>query len=470
LNVSTNKVDFQSENATEVIQRAIDLSKNIFIKKAVYNVTTIEVKNGTRVISNGAVLRAVDQDIVPFTLKNLGEFSPLAPVLFIVNASNVEVEGLEINGGNIFRTYRRPGILIYDSEDILIRNCNVSYTYGVGIWVGSSGTYNLNNPKNSSLKTKRVTIEGCHVYHTLSNLSQPTKGFGIDFWFSQDSLVRDNFVYETNESAYRTHYSRNISFFQNFANYTILCGEPFDIYRSSDILIKNNTIYDDNAGVYMYEYVDNVTVESNFIKTWGSDAPIRFKAVVGYLEDKMMSNIKIVGNEIYGSIWLRQSNLQNVTIFNNTLRGGVFVIPNSSFSIIFKSLTIEGNLLLSSHLPNRENSIILTNASNVYLKNNKIQNNTIKIRFSNYTQLVLENYGLSFYTNQSLNVTILDYFVGKKVRFLVEGLSGSNVLVQLDNYSLKPSTVKMNVTILYENEDWFWSQENRSLRINFIMP
>jgi hypothetical protein len=106
----------------------------------------------------------------------------------------------------------------------------------------------------------------------------------------------------------------------------------------------------------------------------------------------------------------------------------------------------------------------------VYLKNNKIQNNIIKIRFSNYTQLILENYGLSFYTNQSLNVTILDYFVGKKVRFLVEGLSGSNVLVQLANYPLKPSTVKMNVTILYENEDWFWSQENRSLRINFTMP
>ncbi|MEM2144129.1 MAG: hypothetical protein QW279_02120, partial [Candidatus Jordarchaeaceae archaeon] len=151
------------------------------------------------------------------------------------------------------------------------------------------------------------------------------------------------------------------------------------------------------------------------------------------------------------------------------LHGGIFFLPNSSFPLNIKNITIQNNSLLKSHLTIKTNEILLVNSTDIYLKKNKITDNYLKLSFFNFTNITLEGWILSFISQNSTNITVMEYFNDSSVKLQIRSAEGNRIKINLDGYPYKPKSIRMNTTSMIENKDWFWIPDTKSLMINFTI-
>jgi len=336
LNQKTRKSDYSSD-ATTVIQKALSTVASaggkVFITAGTYPVTRIVV-TGTNVTleSEFAVLIASDKGISTRRFsssiqKSDGtqtlEVLDSAPVVLVDRATDVRLRRIVIDGNPLSRAFHRDGILIWDSRLVLVEKCEIRNVEGSAIRTRSSGTYDLANAQNSSLKTTDVVVKESSVRNTRTNVGPPiVKGFGYEIEFSDKVTIESSVAENCAESMFRSHYSRHVNFLNNIGS-TILrvtSGEVFDLYRSDYVVVKGNRMFDPKGlGIYIYEYSTNLLVESNEIRSLSPEsAQVRLEGI-GKYRSAPIENIIFRNNSISGTVQLSNSYLRNVRFEGNTL-------------------------------------------------------------------------------------------------------------------------------------------------------
>jgi len=335
-NSFTGKIDYEGTDAASVIQNTIDsLGKDggkIFLTAGTYQVKQIVVaQSGITVDADvGAILIATDEGITTRNFPARATHDPVygekteivvsAPIILVDQATRVTLKNLIIDGNPMSRTFYRDGILVWDSSGVLIEACDIRNVEGNGIRVRSSGTYNLDNPESSALKTSDITIRGCEVHDTRTNVvgTFVLKAFGYDIEFSERVNIEGSVAEGTQESSFRSHYSRHVLFSGNTAKpiHRVTTGEAFDMYRSDDITIRGNKI-SEPAAVYVYEYVRNLLVENNDMTgSAGSEVQVNLQGIEGY-RTCPIENVWFRSNTMTGSIHLPNSYLKNLYFERN---------------------------------------------------------------------------------------------------------------------------------------------------------
>jgi parallel beta-helix repeat protein len=211
--------------------------------------------------------------------------------VILVNCTDVLIEGTNVTDGT-------AGILVGFSENITIRNNNVSFNERRGMTLHFTNNSTISN--NSAMYglygihlsySDNTVIDGCNTSwggwalhlsdshnNTISNTESYYSGYGMVITLSHGNTIEGNIALW---SGWGIHlgYSNNNTVVNNNASYSLNWG--FDIYRSYGNLVSNNTAFDNNVGFYFngchYSNVSmNVAVKNAFsgIGFWRSDRNI----------------------------------------------------------------------------------------------------------------------------------------------------------------------------------------------------
>lgn len=329
---------YSSTDATLVIQQSIDaLTRSgggrILITKGTYSITEIVVDHpGITIESDSATLIANSTGVSPveYTLNWIlansieHQIRDLAPVILVNSTSDIVLRDLVIDGNSASGSFSRDGILIWDSIRVVVEGCEIRNVVGSGIRTLSSGTFDLDHPADSELKTRDITIRECSVHDTRTIVGPPLiNGFGYEIEFSDNVTVESSLAKNTQQSMFRPAYSRHVTFTNNTGDTInlVTSGEVFDLYRSDSIVLKGNNVYDpDGDGIYVYEYVTNLLVEENTITSLipAQSTQIRIQGIEGY-QSAPIDNLVFRNNNITGNVLLSNSRLTNLLFEGNTI-------------------------------------------------------------------------------------------------------------------------------------------------------
>ena len=391
-NGDSGTIEFVDSDFSNLLQNVINTlysryrSGKVFIKKGSYQISQILINNMSNIMlefEEGAILNVVDAPNL--TTFPTDEFT-LMPVIGVINSNRIYIKGGAIIDTGAYRgSYiQRDGILIKNSQHVVIEGVTIKNTAGCGIRLNGAGTYDFSNPDNSNLMTKHVIIVDCHIENTKTYVSDSTyyvKGFGIEIEYSEDVYVTRCRMYNNNESSFRTHASRKVVFIANYV-YNQQLGDPFDIWGSDNIVIAfNKVVALPNGpvleGVFIYLYCRNIYVISNDFQL-PTGQSIRLYDVTG----NIIENVWILYNRAPGNIGLVNKNMKNIYIIGNDIGTQLYVSPSEKG--VVRNIVIEGNVFRNASI----NNIYIKNAESVIIRHNYFVSNIIVVTTD---KVIIEN-------------------------------------------------------------------------------
>jgi len=398
------------ENHTDAFQYAIDNFNSVFVKKGTYDITQIFIDNKqgfTLVFERGSVLNVTDEDAQMFDHPNPDMPIKLMPTIAIRYSRDVYIGGVKIVDSGAFRGLKvyRDGVTAIDSENVIISDVAVENVAGNAIRITSSGTYDLDNPSLSDLKTKHIHITNCVIDSTKSyqESDKLVKGFGVEIEWSENVVIDKCVVKNTEESPIRTHYARSVRVI-NSAIYDWTYGDAVDIFRSDHVVVSNNRAVSRHPvyAVSIYDYVSNIITENNYLETTAEHQVFLGSSTEN--TNNPTEDIVIAKNKINGGMRIIHSNLKNVIIKNNVIGKKLYIAPQSPDH---ENITIEGNtfLLKTSEV------VFIANGGEYIIRNNKFFN---RIYANKVKKLVVEDneftsdgssYAVALYINGNVSFT-----------------------------------------------------------------
>jgi hypothetical protein len=362
------------------------------------------------------------------------------------------------------RTFFRDGILVWNSAHILLEKCQVRNTEGNAIRIRSSGTYNQDNPQASTLNDNDIVVNGCFVNKTVTiNATKLIKGFGYEVEFSQNVLVENSVAEQTQESMYRTHYSRLVSFVNNTGGIVDRAtvngwGDTFDIFHSDSIIIRGNKIHDYD-GIYIYQYVRNLLAEQNVLDFNNPTySMVRLKATTGYETDPI-SDIYFRNNSISGTVQLSNAYLKNVSFDNNKLYSLYTNIINTTL-VAYDKISFTHNVFTATNSQNAIVRIPINFSANSFLNRVEVRGSiaNVTLTSNNFTSDGV-NYALGIYVAGSVPhlVATDNYFHDITYQAIYASISnvsivGQNQLIEIFNNHFKHNGfVGPQDTVLFKN-------------------
>ncbi|HEX8172607.1 MAG TPA: right-handed parallel beta-helix repeat-containing protein [Thermoanaerobaculia bacterium] len=240
------------------------------------------------------------------------------------NSTFIHLENFEVANGP------KSGILVYDANNLIIRNNNVHHNTANGLYVTSASTSPLGT-------THDVRVEGNLVHHNVTQNQYQTAAS----WQQGLSALRANNVDIINNEVY-----------QNW-------GEGLDFILSTGGTISGNSVHD-NFSVNMYlDNARSVTVTRNLIYSTsdtsyfrsGSPASGIQLANEAYTYTNPLSDIDITNNIVtnvkrcfYYSNYENGGGLKNVVVANNTFykaTAEIIAVNNDAHSNSF----VENNII-----------------------------------------------------------------------------------------------------------------------------
>lgn len=238
--------------------------------------------------------------------------------IFNENASGSILNGFTINN---------TGILIKDASDVLIQNCLVNVSEGIGI--------NIINSTNTTLKSTSVTAEEGIVvnnsYSTLLDSVHVSDCYSDGIWIyqSNNTNVINSLVEYNGKDPYKLNYGNN-SFETTTNSLKFITTIPASQSRANNILIddSNNTYVYNNVinrgffGIHLYHHTDGVVLDNNTIYEGSGDA---------ILLSNNYSNVNITHNLIDGcyngidfmgysqNVLIKQNTIENLHEHDNDL-------------------------------------------------------------------------------------------------------------------------------------------------------
>lgn len=212
--------------------------------------------------------------------------------IFIKNAQNINVEGIELH------SLRANGVMVVKGHNINIQGNTIHHNQRSGIVVQGYGAPEAAVQIDTTQRSQNIRLEGNHVYRNFLANSNPEQvsnwGMGINVENSNDVLIANNTVSE------------------NF-------GEGIGLGFVQNGTVTDNTVRDNfSVEVYLYNTTDS-TVKRNFIYNTGNKQFFRKGRPANGIE---------MANEVFTIKGDRAQFLLN----NNTVRNNIVVGSGAGFS------------------------------------------------------------------------------------------------------------------------------------------
>lgn len=211
-------------------------------------------------------------------------------VMSLVNVKNVEIDGLEICGGNTY------GLWIDGCENILIKNCIIYNNKHVGL--------SVNRSKNVTILKNTVLFNG--------------NGVSVGASSSNVEVLNNEIAFNNNDGLIVSWGAENIKVKSNYIHHHILYGHP------------------DN--MQTYRNVKNLKIEDNLLVCGGQSI------MMEETYDVELKNNIIMGAGAYSLIFGHQ-NTDNVKMYFNT----VVLSQYGSVSFTGKKYDVKGNIFVTGH-------------------------------------------------------------------------------------------------------------------------
>lgn len=352
LNNTTGKIDYSSQDATQVIQYAIGAAPNggsIMIKRGTYPLSSSLKSNGV----NGIELCG-EGNLTVLRLAN----SVNRPVISITSVNNWHVHDLQIDGNKTSQASNSQsayGIQTWNCTNIVIENCYVHdcMTFGIGMSKGSNSSV-LNNHVNNS-GANGITIdnqEGGGGITVQGNVVDGASDVGITAWVGSNLLIANNQVMNINHNDSPFGGNTHLGM---MAEGTSTVGSTGVTYSGNIVTACAASGFSSCPGANAFN--TNITLQGNqisncgkcgayFGRTTGSIAQnntISNCSLDGILLGDSSSNDAISGNQVSkckSGVNVAGPNAKNDTVTSNTLTGnGVALIDNGTGTVKTGNIT-----------------------------------------------------------------------------------------------------------------------------------
>ena len=377
INGITNATEYSSEDATSVIQYAVDKTHNsgggrVLIKKGTYVFHDLTNKNVGVVLRPGVEI--VGEKGVEIIASDVADPATYRSVFFGDNINDVSIRNLKIRikqSGWYAGVYIWYGLERVKIEDVEIESdigwyaYGQSFTVGIRVVVGDGG------------RCTELTIRRSKILNT---------GYGIGIGTAIEALkadMRDIIIENNYVDLYQT---------VPLATSGIIIGTNGNTL-ADNITVRNNTVKRVGDSGIEVAYANNVAIEGNTVE----DATIIFsrsvnngvirgntvitknyRSLVGYfLVEKVLSkNIAILNNLILnGNIAIWPSNITEYS-FDGLLIGSNVIVSNYIFGIQAqlkewtKNVTITNNIVINKYKDGTSYGIFLTGSEYGVITNN----------------------------------------------------------------------------------------------------
>jgi len=188
-----------------------------------------------------------------------------ASYVAIINSTNILVESLNL-------TQNRQNVLCAFSNNVTVKNLNVSHTWSLGILLlfSSNSTIANNSITNNG---EGVVLWSSDSNVMMNNIITLNFGDGIDLYYSEHNSIQDNMVVKNDKFGIHLVQSHN-----NIINRNIISnnsndypGSGIDLYNSTSNRITQNTISENGSpafptsgGIRTLYSSDNTIFHNNF--------------------------------------------------------------------------------------------------------------------------------------------------------------------------------------------------------------
>ena len=308
-------IDGKNRTITSV-QEGINQARNgdtVLVDKGLY-------KEGNIILDKSILLKGIDYPVLDGENKY---------EILTVHANYATVEGFKIQHGGRSELKDLAGILVYDSEGVIIIN-NILDDTNFGILA--------QHTKNSTIKNNKIRAYG---------KNEVQSGNGINCWRSDSLLIIGNTIEGHRDGIY-FEFVTNSLVWRNISTRNIRYGIHF-MFSHHDTYIGN--VFEENASGVAVMYTTHIHMYNNhFLNNWGdaaygillkditdSDISGNFftENTVGILMEGC-SRIKLYKNAFYNNGWalkISSSSDDNVFTLNNFI-GNTFDISTSGSLVL----------------------------------------------------------------------------------------------------------------------------------------
>ncbi|MEO7316091.1 MAG: nitrous oxide reductase family maturation protein NosD [Ginsengibacter sp.] len=298
------------------VQEGINQARNgdtVLVDKGLY-------KEGNIILDKSILLKGIDYPVLDGENKY---------EILTVHANYATVEGFKIQHGGRSELKDLAGILVYDSEGVIIIN-NILDDTNFGILA--------QHTKNSTIKNNKIRAYG---------KNEVQSGNGINCWRSDSLLIIGNTIEGHRDGIY-FEFVTNSLVWRNISTRNIRYGIHF-MFSHHDTYIGN--VFEENASGVAVMYTTHIHMYNNhFLNNWGdaaygillkditdSDISGNFftENTVGILMEGC-SRIKLYKNAFYNNGWalkISSSSDDNVFTLNNFI-GNTFDISTSGSLVL----------------------------------------------------------------------------------------------------------------------------------------
>ena len=298
------------------IQEGINQARHgdtVLVDKGIY-------KEGNIILEKSILLKGIDFPVLDGENKY---------EILTVHANDATVEGFKIQHGGRSELKDLAGILVYDSEGVVIIN-NILDDTNFGI--------STQHTKNSTIKNNKIRAYG---------KNEVQSGNGINCWRSDSLLIIGNTIEGHRDGIY-FEFVTNSLVWRNISTRNIRYGIHF-MFSHHDTYIGN--VFEENASGVAVMYTTHIHMYNNhFLNNWGdaaygillkditdSDISGNFftENTVGILMEGC-SRIKLYKNAFYNNGWalkISSSSDDNVFTLNNFI-GNTFDISTSGSLVL----------------------------------------------------------------------------------------------------------------------------------------
>lgn len=268
----------------------------VFFPRGNYHVSTLTMSNATSVSLIGQSAQIVGTN-------------DSTKILVIINCTHCTVDGLDIShlthAGRGSSTY---GVQIYQSNDVVFRNCFIHDTTGAGVWVDQS---------------HRVTVSQNTVKDTLAD--------GIDFvGGSTDGTANGNVIVNSGDDA------------------IAVLGFQSDATQTARVAITGNSVYESHARGITCVGCAESTITGNVIDT--TSAAGIYVSQETSVSTRGPVHVAVVGNTVkdantYPTVSVTQASIlvtsgdashptTNILVEGNSVSGGAYRCINAGNSLV----------------------------------------------------------------------------------------------------------------------------------------
>jgi parallel beta-helix repeat protein len=354
------------------------------------------------------------------------------------------------------------GISVIDSEDVVVRHCQVSRCFG--IYGGGSAL-------------RRMLIEDCYVYSTSMGIMTSNGAFcvargnyvvdstkyGVFLYAGTNHTIDGNYVawtgregIGTNGKANGAKYTNNVILHTGWTAVNVE-GETDDFLVEGNLVVdshygiilggnrtvarKNQVFYGSQAGFWVFNCKEGLTIEDNLIVGSGS---------TGLDISGTCENAKVIGNRVYQSGTGINVSGKNATVENNDVMRFFFgiavgvpgcVVRNNQVYqgrnlMMISGVTEPGTVVSGNYLHHSIGGISIKNCKGVTVSDNKLEavgeglpacdSSDLIIKNNQFFQLAYTGLTLSNCTNCTVEGNRLTSGVTEAMR-LADGSRGNTI-------------------------------------------